>query len=348
MSDTTEAAVLTKIGDPLRIMELTIPELKPGQVLVDVTYSGVCHSQVNEVHGRRGPDPYLPHTLGHEGSGNVVKVGEGVKKVKPGDRVVLTWLKGEGADVPSTVYGSEIGPVNSGAISTFMRRTVTCENRLVPIPDSMPFREATLLGCAVPTGGGIVLNTMKVQEEDTVAVFGVGGIGMSAIASAAMQGAKVIIAVDVSDQKLERARLLGASHLIDARIQNPVDSVKEITNGKGVDFAVEAVGKREVMETAFRSVRDGGGCCVLAGNVPMGERISLDPFDLIRGKRIIGSWGGETDPDRDVESYVRFFSQGKLNLEPLITDSFPLERINEALTQLENGSVGRAMIEMVR
>jgi S-(hydroxymethyl)glutathione dehydrogenase/alcohol dehydrogenase len=346
MSLTTEAAVLIKVNEPLHLMELKIPELKPGQVLVDVAFSGVCQSQLNEVQGKRGPDPFLPHTLGHEGSGVVIALGEGVTKVKRGDRVVLTWLRGAGADVPSTSYGSEIGTVNSGAISTFMSQTVICENRLVPILDSMPFREAALLGCAIPTGGGIVLNTMQVKAGDSVAVFGVGGIGMSAIAIAVMQGAGMIIAIDVSEEKLERARRLGASHTVNAAIHDPLEAVKEATDGKGVDFAVEAAGRREVMETAFRSVRDGGGLCVLAGNVPIGDRISIDPFDLIRGKRIVGSWGGETDPDRDVALYASLFDEGKLNLDPLITHTYSLNGVNDALAELAEGAVGRAVIEM--
>src|SRR6266540_7172576 len=130
----TDAAVLVELNQPLRLLALAVPDLKPGQVLVDVAYSGVCHSQLHEIRGRRGPDRFLPHTLGHEGSGTVRAIGPGVSKVKPGDRVVLTWIKGEGADVPATTYASELGAVNSGAISTFMRRTITCENRVVPVP----------------------------------------------------------------------------------------------------------------------------------------------------------------------------------------------------------------------
>ena len=148
----TEAAVLSELNQPLRLSKLTIPDLKFGQVLVEVAYSGVCHSQLLEVHGKRGLDRFLPHTLGHEGSGTVLKVGPGVTKVKPSDRVVLSWIKGSGADLPFTIYQSAEETVNSGAISTFMRHTVTCENRVTPIPDAMPLREAALLGCAIPTG----------------------------------------------------------------------------------------------------------------------------------------------------------------------------------------------------
>ncbi len=151
----TEAAVLFELAQPLRLITLSIPDLKPGQVFIDVAYSGVCRSQLLEVRGKRGEDGFLPHTLGHEGSGTVLEVGAGVTKVKPGDRVVLSWIKGSGADVPSTAYQSSEGPINSGAISTFMCQMVTCENRVTPIPDAMPLREAPLLGCAIQQGLGL-------------------------------------------------------------------------------------------------------------------------------------------------------------------------------------------------
>lgn len=341
-----EAAVLYELGQPLRITTVTVPDLKPGQVLVDVAYSGVCHSQLLEVRGKRGQDRFLPHTLGHEGSGTVLEVGAGVTKVKPGDRVVLTWIKGGGADVPSTVYQSSAGSVNSGAISTFMRQTLTCENRVVPISDAMPLPEAVLLGCAIPTGAGIVLNTADVQEGDTIAVFGVGGIGLSAIMACSLRNAKAVIAIDVFEHKLEQARQMGVAHLVNARQQDPLAAILEITGGRGVDYAIEAAGKRETMETAFQSVRDNGGLCVLAGNLPYGERITLNPFDLIRGRRIIGSWGGDTQPDRDIPKFVDLYLSGRLKLEQLITHSYSLNNVNEALDDLESGRISRALIDM--
>ena len=343
----TVAAVLEELNEPLKIRELTIPDLKPGQVLVEVAYSGVCRSQLLEVRGKRGPDRFLPHTLGHEGSGTVLEVGAGVTKVKPGDRVVLSWIKGSGADVPSTVYQSSEGPVNSGALSTFMRQTVTCENRVTPIPDAMPLREAALLGCAIPTGAGIVLNTARVRPGSSVAIFGVGGIGLSAVLAADLVHATTVIAVDVFDHKLVQARQVGATHLINARQQDPLVTILEITGGQGVDYAIEAAGQRETMETAFQAVRDNGGLCVLAGNLPHGERISLDPFDLIRGKRIVGTWGGETQPDRDIPLYVDSYLSGKLSLDGLITHAYSLDTINQALEDLEHGKVGRALVDMV-
>lgn len=330
----------------MRLVSLSIPDLKPGQVLVEVAYSGVCHTQLLEVRGLRGPDLYVPHTLGHEGSGTVMEVGQGVTKVKCGKKVVLSWTKGIGADVPSTIYEGPDGPVNSGAISTFLRHTVTCENRVTPLPDAMPLREAALLGCAVPTGAGIVLNTARVRPGESIVIFGAGGIGLSAVMASSLVSATPIIAVDLVAQKLKLAQDLGATHLVNANQADPLSAIMEITGGRGVDYAIEAAGTVSTMETAFRAVRDGGGLCVLAGNLPHGKRISIDPFGLIRGKRIVGSWSGESLPDRDIPRYVRLYLDGQLMLDSLITHEYPLRDINQALEDLEQGRLARAVVNM--
>jgi S-(hydroxymethyl)glutathione dehydrogenase/alcohol dehydrogenase len=342
----TEAAILVELNCPLRHATLTLPELKPGQVLVEVAYSGVCHSQLHEVRGRRGPDRFLPHTLGHEGSGTVLAVGDGVTKVSAGDRVVLTWIKGCGAEVPSTIYRDGAATVNSGALCTFMRHTVTCENRVVPLSAAMPLREAALLGCAVPTGAGMVLNAAKVKPASSVVVFGVGGIGLSALLAARTLAAAPLIAVDVVEAKLAEALRLGATHAVNSLQRDPLVAIHDWTGGKGVDYAIECAGRRETMETAFRSVRNQGGLCVLAGNLPHGERIGIDPFDLIRGKQLVGTWGGETRPDEDLPRYAEWFLQGRLPLAELITHEYSLEEINTALAEMEQGRVSRALIRM--
>jgi S-(hydroxymethyl)glutathione dehydrogenase/alcohol dehydrogenase len=275
-----------------------------------------------------------------------LEVGEGVTKVRPGDRVVLTWIKGHGADVASTVYREGLTAINSGAISTFMRHTITCENRLVPLPADMPLCEAALLGCAVPTGAGIVINAAKMNRGASVAVFGVGGIGLSALLAARMLDARPLVAVDVIDSKLAEAARLGATHTINSRQHEPLSAILELTGGKGVDYAFEAAGRRETMETAFRAVRNQGGLCVLAGNLPHGEQIAIDPFDLIRGKRIVGTWGGETQPDADIPRFVDWFQKGRLPLAELITREYRLDQINDALVDMEQGRVTRALVKM--
>ncbi len=343
----TLAAVLYEINNPLSIEELLIPELNEGQVLVNIAYSGICRSQLNEVRGLKGEDAFLPHTLGHEGSGTVESVGKGVKKVRAGDQVVLTWIKGVGAEVSSVLYKRNDGSlVNSGAISTFLTKAVISENRLVKVQDNMPLQEAALLGCAIPTGAGIIMNTAKVSTENTIAVFGVGGIGISSLLTAKIMGATKIIAIDIFDHKLKQAVDLGATHIINARKQNVISRIMEITDNCGVDYAIEAAGRKESMEEAFRSVRDNGGLCVIAGNLPQGERISINPFDLIKGKQIIGTWGGDTKPDEDIPMYVNMYLAGKLKLDPLLTNSYKLSNINQAFADLEKGEVARSLIDM--
>ncbi len=354
----TIAAVLTEINKPLQIEELNIPHLKKGQALVEVAYSGICHSQLNEIHGLKGEDKFLPHTLGHEGSGIVLEIGPDVTKVRRGDHVVLTWIKGKGLDAPSSEYRRDGGSrVNSGAISTFLTHAVISENRLIPLTKEMPLREAALLGCAVPTGAGIVTNSVKMHPGQSIAVFGLGGIGLSAILMAgrvntnresigAGQNPSMIIAIDITDQKLSLARAMGATDTINANDDDPLKAVMALTSGKGVDYAIEAAGTQGTMETAFRCVRDKGGVCILAGNLPQGRTIAIDPLDLIKGKQIMGTWGGETEPDRDIPFYEASFLSGKINLTPLITRACSLSQINEAITGMETGHIGRSLIEM--
>jgi len=342
----TQAAVLSEVNKPLIIEELLVPDLLAGQVLVKIAYSGICHTQLNEIRGLKGEDKFLPHTLGHEGSGIVEAIGADVKKVKIGDRVVLTWIKGSGADIAATAYKRKDGTiVNSGAISTFMTKAVVSENRLVKIPEEMPLREAALLGCAIPTGAGIVLNTAKIKTGDRLAIFGVGGIGLSAILAAKFKQASMIIAVDISDDKLKHSLKLGATHIINAKKQDVLAEILNITKKLGVDYAIECAGKKESMEGAFRSVRD-KGICVIAGNLPQGEQISINPFDLIKGKQIIGTWGGETRPDNDIPLYADWYLKDKLDLKVIIAQCYKLSEINEAFNDFTQGRTGRMLINM--
>lgn len=344
---TFKAAVLNQIDENVTIRDICIPKLKPGQVLVSVAYSGVCHTQLSEIRGRRGPDPHLPHLLGHEGSGTVLEIGPGVTKVKPDDRVVLTWIKGEGRDVPSTAFMDTDGrTVNCGALATFGELTVASENRLVRLPNTMPLKQAALLGCAVPTGAGIVLRNTIIGIPAAIAIFGLGGVGMSAVLMAACRGHYPIIGIDINDNKLSLAQKMGATHVINAaKDATFVEHIMRLTAGRGVDLAIEAAGKQSAIENAFAVTRKGGGCCVVAGNPTFGTRISLDPFDLIKGKKIIGSFGGETTPDQDIPFFCKMHDDGRLPIDKLISRTFALDEINDAIRAIEEGTVTRAVIE---
>jgi S-(hydroxymethyl)glutathione dehydrogenase/alcohol dehydrogenase len=340
-----KAAILYEQNKPLMIEELSIPELKEGQVLVKIAASGLCHSQLNEIKGKKGPDKYLPHTLGHEGGGIVEAVGPNVTKVKKGDHVVLSWIKGKGINAAPPIYRRDGRKINSGQLSTFNEYTVTSENRVTSIDKKMPLELAALLGCAVSTGMGSIMNIAKVKDGDTVAVFGAGGIGLSAVHAASIQKASKIIAVDVQDTKLEMAIELGATHVVNASKADVVRTIIEMSDGKGVDFSVESAGRKETMEQAFQSVKNGGGKAIIIGNLPAGQKIHIDPFSLICGKQIVGSWGGDTDPDRDIPKYVELYLKGQLQLEKMLTHRLSIEEINEAFGMMQNNKVGRAIID---
>lgn len=341
----TLAAILVETGRPLALDALAVPPLKPGQVLVDVAYSGVCRTQLLECGGHKGTDPYLPHCLGHEGSGVVRETGEGVRKVKPGDRVLLSWIKGSGADVPGTVYDWNGRAVNAGGITTFSRQAVISENRLTPLPQDVDLRSAALLGCAVPTGLGMVFNTLKPSPGQSLAVFGAGGIGLCAVQGAAICGCTPVIAVDVLESKLDTAMRIGATHRVNPAEEDVVRAVRAICP-QGLDCAVEASGRPQVMAQALSCVRNQGGRVAVAGNAPFGESLVLDPGELNKGKHILGTWGGDNRPDRDFPRYIRLLQSGKLDLSLLAAQDYALEEINQALADLKSGRTIRPVIDM--
>lgn len=340
----TKAAILTQLNHPLEILDLEIPALQKGQVLVKLASSGLCRSQLNEIKGYKGNDPYLPHTLGHEGSGVVLEVGPEVTKVTKDQAVILTWIKGNGLEFFGTKYGSKIGAVNSGPISTFMEYAVVSENRLIPIANKISLKEAALFGCAIPTGAGIVFNDLKVKPGSSIAIFGVGGIGLSAVCAAYCCEAEKIIVIDVEEDKLDLALKLGATHKINAATQDVISQIHQITGNAGADYTIEAVGNKGIMETAFKATKAGGGTCIVAGNVPSGQLIQIDPFDLIRGKKLVGSWGGGTNPDKDIPFLVDKFKSKSLRTELLISHETSLEKINEAFALLDARKVARALV----
>ncbi|MDW8263979.1 MAG: zinc-binding dehydrogenase, partial [Gemmataceae bacterium] len=339
----TAAAVLVELDRPLELWDLEIPVLRPGQVLVQLAYSGVCHTQVLEARGKRGPDRFLPHCLGHEGSGWVRECGPGVTRVRPGEPVILSWIKAPGIDVAGSVYTCGGRSVNAGAVTTFQDWAVVSENRLTPLPGDFPLREAALIGCAVPTGVGVVLHTARLQAGEGVAVFGVGGIGLCAVAAARLAGCWPIVAIDVRAAKLRLATQLGATHTVDVTVTDPVAFVQQLCPG-GIDCSIECSGRPSVMRQALAAVRPRGGTAVVVGNAPAGDLLEVDPRELNQGKRLLGSWGGESVPDRDFPRYCRLMAAGRLDLSPLLTREYTLDQINQALDDLEEGRAFRPLI----
>lgn len=341
------AAVLRALRAPLEIIDgLRLPDLNEGQVLVEVAYSGVCHTQIMEVEGLRGDDPHLPHMLGHEGTGVVRNIGRGVTKVAPGDRVILGWIRGRGLDGGPVRFPSPIGPINAGRVTTFSQFTVVSENRVVKLPAAIPMDEGVLFGCAVPTGAGIVLHQLRPAAGSSLLVWGLGGVGLSALMAGLTRNLRCVIAVDIEPAKLSLATEFGATHVINADHCALERTVADIVGPRGLDFAVESAGRADTIERAFGLVRRDGGLCVFASHPPDHERIRLNPYEFICGKRLEGSWGGASIPDRDIPAFERIYRDGRLPLRRLISQRYPLARINDALDDLKHRRATRPLIEI--
>ncbi len=334
----TKAAVLRNVGGPLTIEELEVPQLAQGQVLVKVLYSGLCRSQLNEIAGRKGRE-FMPHLLGHEASGEVIDIGAGVTKVKAGDYVIASWIKGSGLDSPIVKYGSKNGFVNAGAVATFTKFAVISENRLAKISKEIAPITAALLGCAVPTGAGVIDRLGELRQKKVI-IFGIGGIGASALMRALILGAQCT-AIDVIEWKLEWAYNLGVFATF-----HPDDPFypKETPLGN-FDYAVECSGNKAAMEMAFECLKN-NGTAIIAGNLEPGEKISIDPFELVKGKKLRGTWGGECFLDKDVPFYASEYLKGNLPIEKLITEVYSFNQINQGLKDLEEGKLIRGIVRI--
>jgi S-(hydroxymethyl)glutathione dehydrogenase / alcohol dehydrogenase len=341
----TQAAILVETGKPLVMAELSLPRLNTGQVLVEIAYSGACGTQVMEWRGDKGEDKWLPHCLGHEGTGTVLETGAGVTKVKAGDKVVLSWIKGSGIEAGGAAYDWDGRKVNAGGVTTFQRHAVVSENRLTHVAAGLPMDLAVLLGCAAPTGMGAVLNVLQARAGDSIAVFGTGGIGISAVMAAAFTGATPIIGVDPSPTRRALAKLYGATHTIDPGEGDPVAAIRAIVPG-GVDLAVEASGLPAVMDQAVNATRQQGGRAVVIGNARHGAQLTLNPGVFNQGKSLMGTWGGDSVPDRDYPRFSRLLNASQRPIRDLLSKPYSLEQADQALTDLAGGKVGRPLIDM--
>jgi len=343
------AAILVAQKEPLVVDQIDLPsELGQAQVLVKVHYSGICGSQLGEIEGVKGPDKYLPHLLGHEGSGEVVAVGEGVTHVKPADHVVLHWMPGFGIESRSPVYSWRGKPLNAGWVTTFNEYAIVSENRLTVIPQDFDLKIAALFGCAVTTGLGVINNKAQLQIGQSILVLGAGGVGLNIIQGAAMVSAYPIIAVDLHDDKLALAQQLGATHVINATSGNLSEAVHKIVGKNGADVVVDNTGNPKVIEEGY-SLTDAKGRMILVGVLPQGKEVSLNTLPLHFGKTLTGTKGGECKPHLDIPRYVRLCREGKLNLSGLITDEFNLWDLNKAIEKMQQGRIdGRCIINMVK
>jgi len=362
MSTAARVVVLPQDTSVLRIEEVNLPDPGPNQVVVKQFASGVCHSQLHQMHSPR----QSPVILGHESTGVVLKKGANVTHVEEGDIVLVTWVPrdieaaGEPPEAASLAVSD--GTAVSQNVFTWADHTIADHQYVVRVDPNIPRDITAIIGCAVMTGAGAVINTARVQPGQSVAIFGVGGVGLSAVVGARVAGADPIIAVDLSDEKLEFAKRFGATHGINAGETDPIAAIHELTRRddrftirrepvSGADFTFDCIGIRTTMEQIIPACRSGyfgaadGGTGVLVG-VPT-TPVELNAVDvLVNEKHFIGSIGGSCAPDRDFPKFLEWQADGTLDLDAMITARYRIEQINEATTALAEGKIsGRAILE---
>ncbi len=342
------AAVLTQLQAPLELAELTLPpRLAFGQVHVRVHYSGICGAQINEIEGAKGPDRFLPHLLGHEGSGTVLAVGEGVRRVRPGDKVILHWRPASGlqCEPPSYEWGGR--KVNAGWVTTFNSEAIVSENRLTLLPPGLDLRLAPLFGCAITTAVGVINNDAHLGIGQSIVIFGVGGVGLNIAQAARMVSAHPIVGIDRVPAKLERARPWGLTHAFDAPTEGDrlAERIREVVGPAGADVVVDTTGNPRVIELAY-DLTHPDGRTILVGVPRKGDNVSIYTLPLHFKKVLKGSHGGSIAPDVEIPRLAALVRTGQMRIEGLITHEFPLEEVNEALAALRSGTAVRVLLRM--
>ncbi|MBK68110.1 MAG: S-(hydroxymethyl)glutathione dehydrogenase/class III alcohol dehydrogenase [Rickettsiales bacterium] len=365
----SRAAVAFEAGKPLEIVEIDVAPPQAGEVLVKISHTGVCHTDAFTLSGD-DPEGVFPAVLGHEGAGVVVEVGEGVTTLKEGDHVIPLYTaecgeckfctsgktnlcqkvratQGKGLMPDGTTRFSYNGePIyHYMGTSTFSEYTVVPEISLAKINPDAPHEQVCLLGCGVTTGIGAVHKTAKVQEGDTVAVFGLGGIGLAVIQGARQAKAGRIIAIDINSDKFELAKQMGATDCVNPKDHDkPIqDVIVEMTDG-GVDFSFECIGNVDVMRSALECCHKGWGESVIIGVAGAGQEISTRPFQLVTGRVWRGSAFGGVKGRSELPAMVEEAMEGKIELEPFVTHTMPLEEINEAFDLMHEGKSIRTVI----
>lgn len=358
MPHSVRAVVARAQGEPVTIETIEVPDPGPGEVLVAVKACGVCHT---DLHYREGAiNDEFPFLLGHEAAGIVEQVGSDVTEVAVGDFVVLNWravcgqcrscrrgrpwycFATHNATQKMTLDGVELSPALG--IGAFAEKTLVAAGQATKVDPAAPPEVAGLIGCGVMAGLGAAMNTGNVGRGDSVAVFGCGGVGDAAIAGAHLAGAHTIVAVDLDDRKLEMAREFGATHTVNSSIEDPVEAIRAVTDGNGVDVAIEAVGLPVTYQQAFNA-RDLAGTVVLVG-VPNPEAtLELPMIEVFgRGGSLKSSWYGDCLPSRDFPMLIDLYLQGRLDLDRFVSETIALDEVEEAFHKMERGEVLRSVV----
>jgi Zn-dependent alcohol dehydrogenase len=343
-----KAAILEKSNSDLVVDQVKFgDDLKAGQVLVKVFYSGICGAQINEIQAVKGPDKFLPHLLGHEGYGEIIAIGELVKSVSVGDKVVLHWMPGAGIQSDPAKYVWNDKVLNAGWVTTLSEFTVISENRCTKITTTISPMHLPLLGCAATTAAGVLSNDANIKLGDSVVVLGTGGVGLLTIEAARASGAFPIIGVDRFENKLLEAVAFGATSVINGSTLDIFSEINSKLYGNSPDIVVETTGNREMIELAYKLISKRGKV-ILVGVPNHNELASIDTLPLHFESEITGSKGGQTKPEIDIQKFAILAEHGIYKFNNLPITLFPLEEINKAILHLKEGLAGRVVIDMTK
>lgn len=331
------AAILHKINSNLNIRKLrTQDSLLKGQVLVKINYSGICGSQIGEIKGVKGKDNFLPHLLGHEGSGRVIKKHSSVKKVKLGDFVILHWKKSRGIQSANPEYFFGNKKVNAGPLTTFNEYAIVSENRITKKPENIGLKSSLLLGCALSTSYGVIFKDVKSVKNKNIVVYGCGGVGVGIIQFAQIQSAKSIIAVDKFENKANHAKKFGANQVLIDDGKNIKAKIRNILKEKEIDVFIDTTGDSSVIELGYQIIGKKGKL-VLVGVQHHKKKIKINTLGIQLGKKIIGSYGGNIRPDIDFKKIIQLFIKKNISFNKFMTRSHKLTEINKVIKMFASG-----------
>lgn len=348
MNKTFKAAVLFKQKKPLKILDLEMPtSLERGQVLIKIYFSGICGSQVGEIDGVKGKDNYLPHLLGHEGSGKIIKKGAGTSKFKVGDEVVFHWKKNKGINAKPYLYKSKNLKINSGNVTSFSEYSVMSENRLTKVKDLAKQKISALFGCCLLTGFGVIKNDLKIKKNDRVAIFGIGGLGLANIVYLKKIKVTKILAIDIKEGKLKKAKALGSTNEINLKNTSSFELIS-ILKKNNINKIVENTGNVINIQNAYEGVSQNGTVC-LVGVPKYNKKVTIHTLAIHFGKRIIGCHGGTKNPEKDIKDYINMFKGNKFReLKSLLSGEGRIHQINSAINKVRKSQInGRYLINFL-
>lgn len=346
----TTAAILFKSKSPLVVAEIDLPtSLQFGQVFVELITSGICGAQVNEIEAIKGPDKFLPHLLGHEGYATVLQIGPGVTNVAIGDQVVMHWRPGKGIQSLPPIYKLGGIPLNAGWVTTFNNHAIVSENRITRISSAYNDRNIIpLLGCALTTALGVLKNDAQITQNDSLLIFGVGGVGLLLIKIAKILGVKSITVVDIHKEKLEKAVEIGASKTIlftdkSSTLQNLSLSFDSTSPSVVIDTTGDTIAIEICYEISASNAR-----VILVGVPKHGKKVNIYTLPLHFGKVLKGSEGGNSKPVNDIPYLLDLIAKKILSFDDYPTQSFSIYNVNEAISQIKSGVVGRMIIDFTK